>query len=104
MNKAELIDAIAKESGLTKADAKRALEAFISTTTRALKRGERVTLVGFGTLSIKRRAARKGRNFITGKAITISSKKTVKFNLSQILEEIIEEAKAGKLEGNGGAK
>ena len=59
MNKAELIDAIAIESGLSKADAKRAVEGFIGTTTNALKKGERVALVGFGTFIAADRAARK---------------------------------------------
>lgn len=79
MNKAELIDAIAKDAGLTKADAKRALEAFVTTTTKALKKGDRVALVGFGSWGVSKRAARKGRNPQTGAEIKIAAKKVVKF-------------------------
>jgi DNA-binding protein HU-beta len=79
MNKAELIDAIAAEAGLSKADAKRALDGFISATTKALKKGDRVALVGFGSWSISKRAARTGRNPQTGKEIKIPAKKVVKF-------------------------
>ncbi len=79
MNKAQLIDAIASEAILTKADAKRALDAFVNTTTGALKKGDRVALVGFGSFSVSKRNARTGRNPQTGKPITIAAKKVVKF-------------------------
>lgn len=79
MNKAELIEAMASESGLSKADAKRALDGFVSATTAALKKNDRVALVGFGSFSISSRAARKGRNPQTGKEIQISAKNVVKF-------------------------
>ena len=79
MNKAQLIDAIAADAGLTKADAKRALDAFVNTTTGALKKGDRVALVGFGSFSVSKRNARTGRNPQTGKPITIAAKKVVKF-------------------------
>jgi DNA-binding protein HU-beta len=79
MNKAELIDAISAESKLTKADAKRALDAFVTATSKALKKGDRVALVGFGSFSVSKRAARKGRNPQTGKEIKIAAKKVVKF-------------------------
>jgi DNA-binding protein HU-beta len=79
MNKAELIDAMAAEANLTKADAKRALDAFVGATTKALKGGDRVALVGFGSFSVSKRAARKGRNPQTGKEINIAAKKVVKF-------------------------
>jgi len=79
MNKAQLIDAIASEAKLTKADAKRALDAFVKTTTNALKKGDRVALVGFGSFSVSKRNARTGRNPQTGKPITIAAKKVVKF-------------------------
>ena len=79
MNKAQLIDAIASDANLTKADAKRALDAFVSTTTSALKKGDRVALVGFGSFSVSKRNARTGRNPQTGKPITIAAKKVVKF-------------------------
>jgi DNA-binding protein HU-beta len=79
MNKAELIDAIASKAGLTKADAKKALDGFIQSTTGALKNGGRVALVGFGTFSVSARSARTGRNPQTGKEIKIPAKKVVKF-------------------------
>lgn len=79
MNKAELVEAMAAEAGISKADAKRALDAFINTTSKALKKGDRVALVGFGSFSVSKRSARKGRNPQTGKEITISAKKVVKF-------------------------
>ena len=79
MNKAELIDAMAAESGLSKADAKKALDAFCVSTTKALKKDDRVALVGFGSFSISKRAARKGRNPQTGKEIKIAAKNVVKF-------------------------
>ena len=79
MNKAELIDAIAAEAGLTKADSKKALEAFVKATTDALAKGDRVALVGFGSFSVAKRAARKGRNPQTGKEINIKAKSVVKF-------------------------
>lgn len=79
MNKAQLIDAIAAEAKLTKADAKKALDAFVKSTQKALKKGERVALVGFGSFSVSKRNARTGRNPQTGKPITIKAKKVVKF-------------------------
>ena len=79
MNKAQIIDAIASDANLTKADAKRALDSFVSTTTKALKKGDRVALVGFGSFSVSKRNARTGRNPQTGKPITIAAKKIVKF-------------------------
>ena len=79
MNKAELIDAIASGAGLTKADAKKALDAFIGATTKTLKKGGRVALVGFGSFSVSQRSKRTGRNPQTGKEITIPAKKVVKF-------------------------
>jgi DNA-binding protein HU-beta len=79
MNKGEIIDAIASEAKVTKADAQRALDAFMTVTTKALKKGDKVTLVGFGTFSISKRAARTGRNPQTGKEIKIAAKKVAKF-------------------------
>lgn len=79
MNKAELIDAIAKETDLSKADSKRALEAFITASSKALKKGEKIVLIGFGTFGVVERAARTGRNPQTGKPIKIKAKKVVKF-------------------------
>ncbi len=79
MNKAQLIDAMAEKAGLTKADAKKALDAFIDVTTDALKADDRVALVGFGSFALSKREARTGRNPQTGKAIEIPAKKVVKF-------------------------
>jgi DNA-binding protein HU-beta len=79
MNKAQLIEAIASEAKLTKADAKKALEAFVTATSKAMSKGDRVALVGFGSFSVSKRAARKGRNPQNGKEIKIAAKKVVKF-------------------------
>jgi len=79
MNKAELIESMASDAKISKADAKRALDAFVDNTTKALKKGDRVALVGFGSFSVTKRAARKGRNPQTGKEIKIAAKKVVKF-------------------------
>ena len=79
MNKAELISAIAAESGLNKADSKKALDAFVSSVINALKSGDKVSLVGFGTFSVAERAARTGINPSTKKAIEIPAKKVAKF-------------------------
>lgn len=87
MNKAELISEIAKKASLTKVQAKDALEAFVSSTSTSLKKGERVALVGFGSFSINKREARTGRNPQTGKAIKIAAKKVVKFKAGAELAE-----------------
>jgi DNA-binding protein HU-beta len=79
MNKAELIDAIASEAGLSKADAKKALDGFVVATASALKAGDRISLVGFGSFSVSNRAARTGRNPQTGKEIKIAAKNVVRF-------------------------
>ncbi|TVR43073.1 MAG: HU family DNA-binding protein [Bacteroidia bacterium] len=89
MNKAELIDAIAASAGLTKADAKKALDSFIEATTDALKKGDRVALVGFGSFSVSHREARKGRNPQTGKDIMIPAKKVVKFKAGAELADVV---------------
>tara|TARA_B100000768_G_scaffold65737_1_gene63155 strand:- start:211 stop:483 length:273 start_codon:yes stop_codon:yes gene_type:complete len=79
MNKAELIDAVAAESGLSKADARRSLEAFVSITKEVLNKGDKVNLIGFGSFSTSERTERKGRNPRTGVEIQIKAKKVVKF-------------------------
>jgi len=88
-NKAELIEAIAAEAKITKADAKRALDAFVTATTKALKKGDRVALVGFGTFAVSKRNARKGRNPQTGKEIKIAAKKVVKFKAGAELSGVV---------------
>ncbi len=79
MNKTELINAIAAESGLTKKDSKAALEATLKAVTKALSDGEKVSLIGFGTFSVVNRAARQGVNPSTGKPIQIKAKNIAKF-------------------------
>lgn len=79
MNKGELIDKIAKDAKLTKAQAGDALESVIGGVAGTLAKGGKVTLVGFGTFSVSKRAARKGRNPRTGKEINIKAKKVAKF-------------------------
>ena len=79
MNKAQLIDAISAEAGLTKVDSKKALDAFVKTTGEQLKQGDRIALIGFGTFSVSERPARQGRNPQTGAKIKIEKKKVVKF-------------------------
>ena len=79
MNKAQLIDAIAEKAGLTKADAKKALDAFVESTTNALKNGDRVALIGFGSFAVATRSARTGSNPQSGAPIEIPARKVVKF-------------------------
>jgi DNA-binding protein HU-beta len=82
MNKSELIDAIAADAGITKAAAKLALESFLGNVSGTLKKGGRISLVGFGS----KRAAREGRNPQTGKAIKIAAKNVVKFKAGAELD------------------
>ena len=89
MNKAELINAIAAESGLSKADSKKALEAFVSTVSSTLKGGDKISLVGFGTFSVAERSARTGINPSTKKSITIPAKKVAKFKAGAELSDAI---------------
>ncbi|MEJ1222917.1 HU family DNA-binding protein [Sediminicola sp. 1XM1-17] len=79
MNKSDLIAAMAEDAGITKAEAKRALESFLGNIEKSLKEGERVALVGFGSWSVSKRVARTGRNPKTGETIKISAKHVVKF-------------------------
>lgn len=85
MNKNELIDAVAKEAKMTKANAKKAVDAFLSVTAKTLKKGDKIVLVGFGTFSVVKRNARKGRDPRTQKPITIPAKKVVKFKAGATL-------------------
>jgi len=79
MNKSELIDAMAADAGISRGAAKMALESFLSNVSGTLKKGGRVSLVGFGSWSVSSRAAREGRNPQTGKSIKIAAKNVVKF-------------------------
>ena len=89
MNKAELINEIADQANLSKADAKRALDAFVGATTGALKKGDRVALVGFGSFSVSKRNERTGRNPQTGKSIKIPAKNVAKFKAGSKLSDAI---------------
>ena len=88
MNKTELIDAIAAEAGLSKVDAKKALEAFLANVEKTLE-GGKVSLVGFGSWSVSEKAAREGRNPQTGKTIQIAAKKVVKFKAGAELSDAV---------------
>jgi len=80
MNKTELVEAIAKESGLTNADARKSVEAFISTVEKTLKKGDEIALTGFGKFSVANRSARQGVNPQTGEKIQIAASKAPKFS------------------------
>ncbi len=85
MNKAELVKVIAEKAGMTKVDAKKAIEAFMEASADALKKGERISLVGFGTFSTCKHPARKGRNPQTGQEIITAEKTVVKFKAGEEL-------------------
>ena len=89
MNKSELIDAIAADAGLTKADAGRALDAMTGAIGKTLKKGDTVSLIGFGTFSVKKRAARTGRNPATGETIKIKASKTPSFKAGKGFKDAI---------------
>lgn len=89
MNKSELIEAVAKSADLSKADAGRAVDAFVDATTKALKKGDQVSLVGFGTFSVRSRAAREGRNPRTGETIRIPASKSPAFKAGKALKDAV---------------
>ena len=89
MNKSELIVAIAAASDISKADAGRALDATLDAVTGALKKGDSVSLVGFGTFSVKERAAREGRNPQTGETIKIAAAKVPGFKAGKALKDAV---------------
>ncbi|GHU14290.1 DNA-binding protein HU-beta [Alphaproteobacteria bacterium] len=89
MNKSELIDAIAKDSGLTKLDSEKAVNSFINTMENTLKGGDVVTLVGFGSFSVKLTAGRSGRDFKTGAPINIPPRNSVRFKPGKNLKECV---------------
>lgn len=86
MNKSELVNAIADSAGLTKADAGRAVDAFVSSVTVALQAGDSVSLIGFGTFTVRDRAARMGRNPRTGESIYIRASKNPAFKAGKALK------------------
>ncbi len=89
MTKADLIDKIASGAGLSKADAGRSLDAALDAIKKSLKKGQKVTLVGFGTFSVAKRKARKGRNPRTGEEIDIAASKTPKFTPGKVLKQAV---------------
>lgn len=89
MNKSELIESIAQSADMTKTDATRALEATVDTIKKALKKGDTVALVGFGTFSVGKRAARTGRNPRTGEEIKIKAAKVPKFSAGKGLKDAL---------------
>jgi len=89
MNKQELVSAMAEKAGLTKADADKAVNAFVDTVKGAMAKGESIQLIGFGTFSVSERSARTGRNPQTGKEIQIAAKKVAKFKAGKALDEVV---------------
>ena len=89
MNKTDLIGQMAADAGITKAQAQTALNSFLDSTQGALKKGDKVILVGFGTFSVSKRAARTGRNPQTGKEIQIKAKNVVKFKAGSDLSNTV---------------
>ena len=89
MTKADLIEKIAKEAKVTKAAADKAIDSFVDGVTKALKKGDRVALIGFGTFSVSQRKARKGRNPQTGKEIKIPARKVPKFSAGTALKKAV---------------
>ena len=94
MNKAEFVDAVAESAELSKADAGRAIDAMVAAVTRALKKGEAVTLVGFGTFAVKERAARTGRNPRTGAHVSVAQKSVPFFKTGKEMRERLNKAPA----------
>ena len=90
MNKTELINAIAENAGLNKTDAKKALDATISAISEALKKGDKIALVGFGTFSVSERPARTGINPRTKEQITIAAKKIAKLKVGAELADALQ--------------
>jgi len=89
MNKADFIEAVADAAELTKADAGRAVDAMVAAITKALKKGDTVTLVGFGTFSVRKRGARTGRNPRTGDTIKIKASKNPAFKAGKALKDAV---------------
>lgn len=89
MNKQELIAAVAAEANITKADAAKAVDAITASVTKALKKGDNVSLIGFGTFKVSQRAARTGRNPQTGKEIKIAARKAPAFVAGKALKDAV---------------
>ena len=91
MNKTELVAAIAEQAELSKKDSEKALKAFIDVVSDELKKGEKIQLVGFGTFEVIERAAREGRNPLTGKSMKIPASKAPKFKAGKALKDAVNE-------------
>jgi DNA-binding protein HU-beta len=89
MNKSQLVDAVASDSGLSKADSGRAIESVLATVTKTLKKGEEVSVTGFGKFSVVKRAARQGVNPRTGERVKIKASKAPKFTAGATLKQAI---------------
>lgn len=89
MNKSELVSAMAEDAGITKTQAEAALKSFVENVTNALKKGDKVSLIGFGTFSVSKRAARTGRNPQTGETIQIAAKNLAKFKAGKGLSDAL---------------
>ena len=89
MNKSELVAAMAEKAELSKKDSEKALKAFIDVVAEELKKGEKIQLVGFGTFEVAERAAREGRNPLTGEKMTIKASKAPKFKAGKALKDIV---------------
>ena len=89
MNKSELVEAMAKDSGLSKADSGRALDSFLTAVEKTLKKGDEVAITGFGKFSVAKRGARTGRNPQTGAALKIKASKTPRFSAGATLKQAV---------------
>ena len=89
MNKGDLVDKIAKDAGITKRQAEAGFKSAIGSITSSLKKGQKVTIVGFGTFSVSKRKARAGRNPQTGAAIKIAARKVPKFSAGSDLKKAV---------------
>ena len=89
MNKTQLVDAIAKKASITKVDAKKALDAFINVTGEAVKAGDKIALIGFGSFAVAKKPGRTGRNPRTGASIKIAAKNVVKFKAGAELNALV---------------
>jgi DNA-binding protein HU-beta len=89
MTKTDLVARIAKDASLTKGQAEKALHAMIASVEEALRQGERVTLVGFGTFAVRARAARSGRNPRTGQPLVVPARKTPTFSVGKRLRQVV---------------
>ena len=93
MNKSQLIEAVAADSGLTKADSSRAIESLIGTVSKSLKKGDEVSITGFGKFSVVKRAARQGVNPRTGERVKIKASKAPKFSAGASLKQAVSPSK-----------